>query len=154
MAHKKPEYRIVKDFSFHINGYHLPVGSIYGNYTGYTHPIKWIIPKYPQTVYDNYDIFILSGNKWIKAVYSKYKKLCLYLDNLILSLELLGKNTIYALNGKIHFQTSAPYGRPHKMTGLKEANKNHLSRGDNTNLKWDSKHDGFTDRRYTKNIVY
>ena len=129
MAHKKPPYRIVTDYSFNYLGYKLPKGSIYGTFTGYTSPVKWIVPKYPETVYDHYVILVNVTGRWEKAYYRQYKKLCLYLDNLINSLGLLGKNTQNVL-GKITFSSSAPYGRPRKITGLKTANKLYLARAD------------------------
>lgn len=155
MGYTKPDFRIAKDKTFFFNGWNLPINSAYGTFTGYKNMVQYVVPVYPQTIKETLIIYVWSGIKWIRASYERYKKLYHFVVQKISECNLIGTHTkTLVIKWRDTFQSSAPYGKPHKITALKEVNKQHLARGDNNNLKWDSKKDGFTDRRYTKNIVY
>lgn len=154
MGYTKTQFRIANSKRFTFNGWNLPQNSIYGTFAGYRNPLKYVVPEYPKTAQDTLKIYIWSGIQWIKAAYSQYKKLYSFVVQKIKEHNLIGTQTVKVITGiRNTYQTTAPFGRPHKMSGFKELNKKHLSRANDRDVIW--KNNGWIDKpAMTKNIVY
>ena len=131
MSHAK-EFNVTKNYSVRIYGHNLPLGALYGTYTGYSkmQPLKWVVTEFPQTVKDTFQIKIYSylRSKWIIAPQKQYRQLYKKVCEYIRDLNLIGHKVRWPIRD-IKFPTSAPYGTIHKITCLKQVNKTYSERG-------------------------
>ncbi len=125
-------YNIAKNYSVMIYGRNIPLGALYGTYTGYSkiEPIKWLVTNFPKSVHDTFHIEIYSfqRRKWIIAPYAKYRKLYSQVCKYIKELDLIGRKVRYAIRD-IRFPSQAPFGRSQKAIGFKEVNNSYYDRG-------------------------
>lgn len=121
---------IAKNYSIRVYGWNIPKGALYGTFTGYNIPIKYVVPEFPKTIHDTLSVYVYSSlhTRWFKAPYDRYKKLYWQVCQYIRDLNLTGKRTVYAIRN-VQLPTSVPYGRKQRITALKNANRTYCDRG-------------------------
>lgn len=129
---KTNRWQVATDYSHNMNGYAIPKHAIYGTFWEYGQPLKWIVPRFPESDTASYTIMVYVMGQWIPAQFKKFTRLCCHVDSIIYDNFLSGKRTDSGRFAET-FQTAAPFGRTHKMSALKTANKLYLQRADNGN---------------------
>lgn len=125
-------YNVAKNYSVMIYGRNIPLGALYGTFTGYSkiEPIKWLVANFPKSVHDTFHIEIYSFplKRWIIAPQKQFRLLYRQVCQYIQQLDLIGCKVRYAIRN-IQFPSKAPFGRSQKAIGFKQANNAYYDRG-------------------------